>query len=182
MNRLKLILALLLMGWTTVLYAQKENPAIKKIEARATAIDKAKGLAVKILRDREISEEATDGGMTLTGYYKNDTLLKMNFWVATFDGIWDCNYYYSNDSLIYANEKQKTYLVDSAKQTLDYNHTTLKTENKFYFSKGKLIKKSSNGAPMTYDIPDEKIVEEIHKYVNDYYSKLEKTKAVLKQD
>ena len=133
MKKQVLILVLLLTHCSSSLYAQKENPEIKKIDANITTIDKSKGLAVKILRDREISEEATDGGMTLTGYYKNDTLLRMHFWVALFDGIWDCNYYYQNNALIYANEKNKAYVVDSAKQTIDYNHTNLKTENRFYF-------------------------------------------------
>lgn len=164
------------------LYAQQATLAAKKIDAKVASIDKMKGVAVKILRDRDVSDEATDGGMTLTGYYKNDTLLRINFWVALFDGIWDCNYYYQNDSLIYASEKHKTYLVDSAKQTIDYNHTNLKGENRFYIDNGKLVKKYFGAGAPDADLPDEKIVAEVHKYVDDYYMKLKKADTALKPD
>lgn len=178
---LRKALSLILLLLSAIAYGQESKEAIKKIEDKVRRIDSAKGLTVKVLRDKEVDELA-DGGLSLTGYYKNDKLIKMQFWVAQMEAIWDCSYYYDNDSLIFANEKEKAYRVDSAKMEIDFNHTTVKMDNRFYFDKGKLIRKTTNGEPMKSEMTDEQVAAGIRKYCDDYFLKLQKSRDAMKLD
>src|SRR5258706_8459542 len=62
--------------------AQSKAVMIAAIRKDFQAINADKTLSKKTLSDEEFLENQPDGGGELTGYYKNDTIVKITEWIG----------------------------------------------------------------------------------------------------
>ena len=65
------------------------------------------------LENEGFMEQMTDGGGSLTGYFAGDRLLKIKQWVGLSYGIIEQRFYFDGDELIYVQEHEKNFHIDS---------------------------------------------------------------------
>ena len=142
---------ILLFIFSSSAFAQKSN-FIANIRSMVQRINTDSTYNTRTLKDEELmEEEKTDNGGSLTGYFKGGTLTKINKWIGLSHSIITVEYYIDRGNLIFAHEQHKVFKEilsgDSLKNKLDDEHTKTTLGSKYYFHKGKLIKKETNGEP-----------------------------------
>lgn len=128
-------------------FAQEVN-FISKIRSIVERINTDSAYKTKTLGTEEfMREEETDGGGSLTGYFKNGELKKINEWVGLSNGIVTIEYFLDHGDLIFAYERKKSFQYINKPDTSywDYQDQRVIRENRFYFRHGKLIKKHIKG-------------------------------------
>lgn len=128
--------------------AERISTVRKKVEA----INTEKSYQTKKLHNDyfvNVKNEVTDGGQELSGYYKNGKLKKIVYSVGLSYGIKTCEYFFSNDQLIFVYEKQDQFaaIKDQSNQVTGLDHTKLQSvyTGRFYFENSKLFSIKQTG-------------------------------------
>lgn len=130
---------------TTLLFGQTAE-RISAVRKKVEAINTEKSYQIKKLDNDyfvNVKNESTDGGQELSGYYKNGKLKKIVYSVGLSYGMKTCEYFFSNDELIFVFEKQDQFadLKDKSNQVTGLDHTKLEPvyTGRFYFENSKLF-------------------------------------------
>jgi hypothetical protein len=92
----------------------------------------------------ELLQQTPDGGASLTGYFDNDNLVKIRCSIALSYGIQQIDYYFRRDTLIFAFVTERHFNI--IKDSVDFEHTTLAGEARYYFNQNKLIDRKVKGS------------------------------------
>lgn len=102
---------------------------------------------VKTLENEQFMDHATDGGGSLTGYFKSGELRKIVSQVRL-SSCYNVNtYYLEKQSLIAVVGIEMDYSYDHATSTIDYNSTFQAYDFAFYFENDLLVGAEFNGKP-----------------------------------
>jgi len=134
----ELFIAFILSAFSMVGYGQSKDAIIKDIKNSFQQINNDKSLKVVKLENEEFLQNMTDGGGSLTGYFKNDTLCKISVWAGLSFGIRQYEYYLKNGRLFFIYEKEEDFAATSS-GTLDYKKLDLAFEGRYYMNEGKVI-------------------------------------------
>lgn len=95
------------------------------------------------LEGKEFMDNIPDGGAELTGYFKDDSLLKISEWIGLSYGNQIREYYFSNNKLFFVFEKFDSFI--QTESGVDITKTKNCFQGHYYFANKKLIKKSIRG-------------------------------------
>lgn len=136
---------------TTLLFGQTAE-RIAAVRKKVEAINTEKSYQIKKLDNDyfvNVKNEATDGGQELSGYYKNGKLKKIVYSVGLSYGMKTCEYFFSDNELIFVFEKQDQYtnIKNQSNQVTGFYHTKLESiyTGGFYFENSKLFSKKKIG-------------------------------------
>lgn len=74
---------------------------------------------IKVENAEEILGHATDGGASITGYYKENVLQKMTEWVGLSGGVIQNEYYFDKGSLVFVYSTEQRYPYNDSLEALD---------------------------------------------------------------
>lgn len=118
----------------------QKRPILEEIKRKFQQINTASDYHLVKLEDAvQIIGHATDGGATLTGYFKNDTLKKIVEWVGLSNRIVQNEYYLDKGDLVFVYSTEKQYAYNDSLQTLDYAVLVPSFQGRYYFKGSKLI-------------------------------------------
>jgi len=132
-------------------YGQKKDTVIKEIRLWYKNINDDSSLKVIKLETGEITEENSDGGIELTGYFKDKELVKIHLWVGLSYGIRQFEYYFNKGNLFFVYEKEEDFGHKDDGSTTD--KLTLGFEGRFYIDQNKFIDRKTKGRRL-FDVPD----------------------------
>jgi hypothetical protein len=92
---------------------------------------------VTLGKEEFLGEEAPDKGASLNGFFRGDTLCKMNVWIGLSYGVMQEHYYFSNGQLVYVYETEDDYPAK--------DKSTHTFEAHYYFDRDNAIQKLTNG-------------------------------------
>ena len=120
--------------------AQSKAVLIAAIRKDFQAINADQTLSKKTLSDEQFLENQPDGGGELTGYYKNDTIVKIVEWIGLSYGNRTREFYFKKGQLFFVYEKFESFVIkDSTEGEIDHSSVTTTFEGRYYFNKDKLI-------------------------------------------
>lgn len=93
---------------------------------------------VKLEDAEKILGHATDGGASLTGYYKGDSLRKIIEWVGLSNRIVQNEYYLDKGTLVFVFTTEKQYAYNDSLQALDYSKLVPAFFGRYYFRNNQL--------------------------------------------
>ncbi|HEV2355024.1 MAG TPA: hypothetical protein VGR89_12325 [Puia sp.] len=91
------------------------------------------------LDEGEFTDETTDNGGRLVGYFKGDTLCKMTLEIGLSYAMTRLDYYFEHGQVIFIYETEKDYPVESVSRGLDNTRLVLAFEGRYYYENGSLI-------------------------------------------
>ncbi len=155
-----LICVAIFLGITSV--AQDlEVPGVAEIRAEFNTINEDHGLKKLVLENEEFMENVTDGGGTLTCWYKKDMIVKIVEWIGLSYGNTSREFYFKGGKLIFIYCKVCNF-VQKDNDDLDYAKTMTAFEGRYYIKDNKIIKVVINQwaeIEMGKDILDNKIAD-----------------------
>ena len=116
----------------------------KKIQKIVAKIDKTKFKDSVHLENEEFMKNMTDGGGSLTGYFQNGKLTRLDEWYGLSWGVLQVSYYFDNNDLVFVNEKEDHFYVDDS-IGIDPFRFDGQFRGEYYFAKGKLFDEVSLG-------------------------------------
>lgn len=128
-----------------VSFAQTKDQQIKIIRNKFQVINKDTSLRKITLENEEFLVNTTDGGGTLTGFYKGQEIKKLYEWIGLSNGISIKEFYFDKGQLIFVYEKFNSFRFDDKKNEFDYTKTKTIFEGRYYFKDKKLFSKSTKG-------------------------------------
>ncbi|MDP4220166.1 MAG: hypothetical protein Q8916_10555 [Bacteroidota bacterium] len=144
MRKIHLLLSLMIVcGYGYAVAAPIDS--VSKIRTLVRQIDSERHYITRTLENDEFMG-GTDNGSSLTGYYKDGRLVKIAEWVGLSHCILTTEFYLDGGKpiFVYLQERSFPYLVPG--DSFDYDHPEIVLEARYYFRKGKLIRKNSKGA------------------------------------
>jgi hypothetical protein len=123
--------------------AQTKDESIGLIRKIFRQTNAEKNLTAIKIENEELTGEVPDGGVSITGYFKDQSLLKISLWTGLSYGIQETEYYFTNDTLIFAHVTEKHFRVNADK--VDYSKVDLKFEGRYYYKNNELIDKITKG-------------------------------------
>lgn len=148
----KRIITALLFLLPIALLAQSNFGRITHIRQVVTAINTGRTLKKVVLGEDDLSklndggEEAPDGGEEVTGYFKQDTLVKIVHVIGVSTGMRTFEYYLDNNKVLFIYQREDKYPYMEKMQKLNYNVLTTISETRYYLTEGKVIKVIRKGA------------------------------------
>ena len=139
-----LILTVLLTSLGSTLCSQQNNSDIIQIRREFNQINSSNHLIKVELNAEEFLQETPDGGASLAGYFDNGKLVKIRSWIGLSYGSQQIDYYFRHDSLIFAFVIERHFKV--IKDSVDFEHTSLALQARYYFSHNKLIERNVRGS------------------------------------
>ena len=137
--------------FTTLLFGQTAK-RIAAVRKKVETINTEKSYQIKKLDNDyfvNVKNESTDGGQELSGYYKNGKVKKIVYSVGLSYGLKTCEYFFSNDELIFVLEKQDQFAdtKDQSNQVTGLDHKKLESvyTGRFYFENSKLFSIKQTG-------------------------------------
>jgi hypothetical protein len=129
-------------------------------------------LKVVSLDQDEFSEETTDGGAELKGYFKGDSLCKMTLWVGLSYGALVTDYYFDRGSIVFIYEVQMHF--PHSDTSTDFGKLQTNFEGRYYLKSGKLIDRIVKGKLLFDEQADAKRVKEMMDKANGLADSLRK--------
>jgi hypothetical protein len=127
-------------AWPVESYAQThKDSAISGIRRNFQRINSDKSLRVVRLDEEAFSDQNTDNGGELSGYFRGDTLCKMVLDVGLSYAMIRWEYYFDKEQISFIYETEKDYPEDSATGGLNNNKVVLAFEGRYYYDNGALI-------------------------------------------
>ncbi len=120
-----------------------DTAGVRKIRKYVSEIDKHKLKDSIELENEEFMNNLTDGGGSLTGYFQKGELVKIKEWYGLSWGILQVNFYFKNDILLFVNETEDHFYIDS--NGTDHSRSDLIFRGQYYFNKSKLFDEVSVG-------------------------------------
>ncbi|KIA90516.1 hypothetical protein [Kaistella jeonii] len=168
---------------TTLLFGQTAEK-IAAVRKKVEAINTEKSYQVKKLDSDyfvNVNNETADGGQELSGYYKNGKLKKIIYSVGISYGMKTCEYFFSNDELIFVFEKQDQFAAinDQSNQGTGLDHTKLTSvyTGRFYFENSKLFSIKQTGKEISNKMYKKSKEAELLKDSKVFRAELEKAKS-----
>lgn len=146
---------------------QAKDALIKNIRAEYQKINKDASLKTIALKQEQFLQHATDGGGSLAGYFKKDSIYKMVLSVGLSYGVKTFEYYLKNNNLIFVYETEEYHAYNDATGELNYLKLTKAFEGRYYFNQGKLIethKKGKKRFDETTGVPVKEVLEDVSNY------------------
>lgn len=161
---LRLKLTILSLAFCFSVSAQTKEEKITHIKQQFAAINADRSYEKIVLPNEDfVDEQATDGGMEVTGYFKDGKLVKISEFVGVSNGNYITEYYLDADTLIFAFCRfQMFQYTDSA----GFNRSRMGDvvfEGRYYFDRNKLIDKIIKG-DKEYDDKAARLEAEVKKY------------------
>lgn len=94
---------------------------------------------VKVENAEEILGHATDGGASLSGYFKGDSLHKIVEWVGLSNRVVQNEYYLDKGNLVFVYATEKQYAYNDSLQALDYTKLVPSFYGRYYFKNNQLF-------------------------------------------
>lgn len=138
------ILTVLLTSLGSTLCSQQNNLDIIQIRKEFNQINSNNHLTKLELDAEDFLQETPDGGASLAGYFDNEKLVKIRSWIGLSYGYQQIDYYFRHDSLIFAFVTERHFKV--IKDSVDFEHTSLALEGRYYFSHNKIIARNVKGS------------------------------------
>lgn len=144
---------------------------IRHIRSVFNQINTEKNLQQLELENEELTDETPDGGISLTGYFKNKQILKIVQWTGLSYGTHQVEYYFEKDSLVFVYVKEHHFR--SSGNSIDHSKIDLKFEGRYYFKNDTLIKKTSKGTSFWSESNDgvSSLLPDSKNYLKFLYSK-----------
>lgn len=147
-----------------ILSAFTQKDELNKLKKDITEIDKFKNYQKIIFNNEEFMMEMTDGGGTLTGYFKDGNLLKIEEEIYLSHCKITSQYYFKDGKLFFAVRRGFDETTESNKQKhLDWS---------FFVISGKFVEqKAINSTVCTGEAPDQ-WCQKMKNLAEDYYLRL----------
>lgn len=129
----------------TLITAQNRPQDKTQIRQTVRQINRDSSLKQVMLTNEEWMEQMTDGGGSLTGYYKNKLLVKAVRWIGYSSGVEIVEFYFKNNELIFVYEQSDIFFYDEKKETLRTDSLERNFEGRYYFSGKKMIDMTTLG-------------------------------------
>ena len=125
-------------------HGQASQDVIKNIRKNFQTTNSDTTLKKLTLDGEEFLDQVPDGGGELTGFFKNDSIVKISEWIGLSYGNRTREYYYKSNKLIFVYEKFQSFIQ---KNNGELDHDKIKTtfEGRYYFNKDKLIEQKISG-------------------------------------
>jgi len=121
------------------IYGQTKEDQIRQIRTLYSKINNDHSLKTIVLtNDDFLQDETPDGGCSLTGYYKNDTLYKMSVWIGLSYCIRQYDYYFDKGTPFFVFETEKDFPANTD-GTLGYTKLNPGFEGRYYLNGQKVI-------------------------------------------
>ena len=121
------------------------------------------------VENEELTDEVPDGGVTLTGFFKGENLLKIELWTGLSYGIYKIEYYFSGDSLIFVYATERHFRQSG--DTLDHSKVDLIFEGRYYFKNENQISKSTKGIWNSANDREQSLIPDSKNYQKFLYTK-----------
>jgi hypothetical protein len=128
-----------------VLHGQNKAELIKVIWKDFQAINNHTTLKKKILQNEEFLENIPDGGGELTGYYKNDSIVKIVEWIGLSYGNRTREFYFRKTQLFFVYEKFESFARNDTTGEADLSKIKTSFEGRYYFHNNKLTEQKTSG-------------------------------------
>ncbi|QJB31293.1 hypothetical protein HF329_08245 [Chitinophaga oryzae] len=138
MHRIKSLLAGILLA-ADVITAQSRPTGHPEIRRTVQQINRDSTLKQVTLNNEEWMTEMSDGGGSLTGYYKNKTLVKAVRWIGYSSGVEIVEFYFKDNKLLFVYEQSDLFFYDEKKGMLRTDSLVRNFEGRYYFSGKKMI-------------------------------------------
>jgi hypothetical protein len=102
-------------------------------------------LKKKTLQDEEFLENMPDGGGELTGYYRNDSIVKIVEWIGLSYGNRTREFYFTKSQLFFVYEKFESFISNDTTGEVDHSKIKTTFEGRYYFNNNKLIEQKTLG-------------------------------------
>jgi hypothetical protein len=137
-------LFILLLFPCLLINGQASQEIIKNIRKNFQTTNADTTLKKLSLDGEEFLDHVPDGGGELTGFFKNDSIVKISEWIGLSYGNRVREYYYKSNKLIFVYEKFQSFVQ---KNNGELDHDKIKTtfEGRYYFDKDKLIEQKISG-------------------------------------
>jgi hypothetical protein len=149
-------------------YRQSEDSVIKNITREVQTINNNKSLKAVKLENEGFLEETLDNGSSLTGFYKGDTIYKMNVWIGLSYCIRQYYYYFNDRQIIFIYETEDDFPDDPKTGELNYSIITRTFEGKYYLNNGKIVNMTIKGKKRLDNMPSTKFISGLETDANSY--------------
>jgi hypothetical protein len=127
-------------------YGQKKDFVVKNIRRLYKQINSDSTLKTVKFENEEFLHQMTDGGGSLTGFFKDYKICKIHVWLGLSFGVRQYYYYFKNNGqLFFTYETEEDYPHNNDTGSLDYTKLNLAFEGKYYFDEGKIIAVKNKG-------------------------------------
>lgn len=125
--------------------AQSKAEQIKAIGKEFRRINGDTYLKQVKLENEAFLTHTTDGGGSLTGYFKRGEIEKIHLWIGRSNGNEVKEYYFKNGQLIFVYEQFHSFRYDVQKEELDRTKTVTTFQGRYYFHHNKLLHFTTTG-------------------------------------
>ncbi len=136
-------------------FGQTGSNKVKEIHNTVEQINRDTGYTTRTLDNEEFLDHMTDNGESVTGYFKNGQLVKIVEWIGLSSCINITEYYFKDDTLIFAYTQGKVFQYIDSTASFNYNVQNIVMECRFYFDNNKLIKSIFNGSTVCSGEPSD---------------------------
>ena len=150
--RFLIILFSITLADSQLISAQSKLNRIKEIQEVFKTTNSYKNLRTVKLSNEEFLENMTDGGGELTGFFKNDTLIKMSEWIGVSYGVIAIDYYFEDNELVFSYVQEKYFPATDS--TIDRTKLILKFEGRYYYERDELFAQKNSGSGLWGDSLD----------------------------
>lgn len=165
---MKIIVAIVLCFFGAICFAQKQTKDITNIRASVEAINKDSNYTIKSIDAAFFLENMPDNGGSITGYFKEGQLMKIDVYIGLSSCITTTTFYLEDTKLIFAYTQAKNYHYDDDKGAFDYAKQTLTMESRYYYANGEILKTIVTGASMCSEGTDLERANENLAHVSTY--------------
>jgi hypothetical protein len=152
---LKILMPMTLIFAISIGYGQKKDSILKNIRILYKQINSDSTLKTVKLENEEFLHQMTDGGSSLTGFFKDNKICEIHVWLGLSFGVRQFYYYLKNNGqLFFIYETEEDYLRNNDTGSLDYTKLNLAFKGRYYFDEGKIIDVKNKGQ-RRYDPPSD---------------------------
>ncbi|MGG9970816.1 hypothetical protein ACQ33O_03385 [Ferruginibacter sp. SUN002] len=143
MKRSALLCLLLLIS--TTLFAQRKDSVKNSIRLKVEAINKEKNYKTISLDQLQFMENGSDGGGSVTGYFKDNRLVKIVRWIGVSYGFFVDEFYLDKDKLIFVHDIENMFEYNDSTGEINYRAIVMGFDGRYWFNAGRKIDESSLG-------------------------------------
>lgn len=132
------------LSFLSICYSQPNDTKIENIRQLFIDINNDKSFHIVKLENDEFLEEMPDGGGSLTGYFKGDTIYKMALWIGLSFGIRQYEYYFKNEQPFFIYETEDDFLINSSGE-MDQTKLKRGFEGRYYLDGRRVLEIKNHG-------------------------------------
>jgi hypothetical protein len=143
-NKSLLSIIILLIS-VSVCCGQSKVTSIENIRTSVQIINQNKTLKKVKLENGDFLKEMPDNGCSLTGFFKSDTILKMDVWIGLSYCIKEYHYYFKDKQPIFIYETEDDFPYDKNTGLLNTDKVNRAFEGRYYLNAGKVMDTKTKG-------------------------------------